>query len=334
MNLSNHELVSKLKSLVKEEREITLEILKYLQEVEDRRLYALRGFSSLFAFCMAELGYEESATNRRISAMRMMRALPEIEAKIEDGSLNLSTVCQLQSFIKKEEKLEQKKLGLDEKKELLKVIENKSQRECEREFAKISPEIVKIKESVRAVGEDLTQITFTVTKEMMAEFAEIRELLSHKNVTGYMDLFSEMAAITLKKLRVKKPKSTAAGAVAKDDRREITVATKVMLEKPQELTAVQEVKAAATPSSYKRKYTPVEVRRTVWHRDQGSCQYVDPLTNRKCESRYRVQEDHITPLAIGGSSTPENLRLLCATHNRLMAIHFYGEKKMRPFLRL
>src|ERR1700677_1410136 len=183
-NLSTHELVSKLKSLVKEEKRITLEVLKYLQEVEDRRLYALRGFSSLFAFCVAELGYEESATNRRIAAMRMMRVLPEIETKIEDGSVNLSTVCQLQTFINKEERLEQKKLGLEEKKELLSVIENKSQKECEREFAKISPEIAKTTESVRAVTEDLSRITITVTKEMMAEFDEIRNLLSHKNITG------------------------------------------------------------------------------------------------------------------------------------------------------
>jgi hypothetical protein len=205
-NLKNSELISKIKDLVREEKRITLDILNHLQEIDDRKLYAERGFSSLFLFCMSELGYSESATNRRISAMRLMRTLPEIKVKIEEGTVNLSTLCQLQTFIRREEKLEDKKFSTSEKKELLKAIEKKSQKECEKEFAKISPENTKIKESERAVTEALTEIKFMASDELMDKFKALKNYLSHKNINTYRELFEELTSIALKKFEVQKPK--------------------------------------------------------------------------------------------------------------------------------
>jgi hypothetical protein len=54
----------------------------------------------------------------------------------------------------------------------------------------------------------------------------------------------------------------------------------------------------------------------VWLRDQGRCQYKDPVTGRRCGSRYALEEDHIIPRAKGGPSTLDNLQLLCDAHNR------------------
>ncbi len=67
------------------------------------------------------------------------------------------------------------------------------------------------------------------------------------------------------------------------------------------------------------RYIPAEVRRIVWARDQGCCSYVNPKTGRRCGSRYMIQMDHIKPFALGGLSTKENMRLLCAGHNRFRA---------------
>ena len=68
--LQDSELIAKLKNLVAQEKEITLEILDFLREVEARQLHLARGFSSLFEFCIKELGYSEGAANRRISSMK------------------------------------------------------------------------------------------------------------------------------------------------------------------------------------------------------------------------------------------------------------------------
>src|ERR1700677_3167081 len=100
---SNSDLILKLKNLVIEERKLTAEILEYLREVEVRKLFLELGYPSLFEFCMRELGYSEGSAQRRISAMRLIKTLPEIEDKIVTGELSLSVVSQAQSFFRAQE---------------------------------------------------------------------------------------------------------------------------------------------------------------------------------------------------------------------------------------
>ena len=61
---------------------------------------------------------------------------------------------------------------------------------------------------------------------------------------------------------------------------------------------------------------PAAVRRQVWQRDGGRCSYVDRQTGRRCNSRHRIEMDHILPYALGGGADPENLRLVCRAHHR------------------
>ena len=79
------------------------------------------------------------------------------------------------------------------------------------------------------------------------------------------------------------------------------------------------------------RYIPAEVRRLVWARDRGRCSYVNPKTGQRCGSRYMLQMDHIKPYALGGRSTKENMRLLCAGHNRFRAREtFFLSARSRP----
>src|SRR5579863_1786593 len=96
-NLSDHALLEKTRSLVKEEREITARILHHLREVERRKLFSDLGYPSLFAYAMGDLHYSESSAQRRISAMRLLKEIPELEGKIASGSLSLSVISQAQS---------------------------------------------------------------------------------------------------------------------------------------------------------------------------------------------------------------------------------------------
>jgi 5-methylcytosine-specific restriction endonuclease McrA len=62
-------------------------------------------------------------------------------------------------------------------------------------------------------------------------------------------------------------------------------------------------------------HVPAAVRREVWERDGGCCQWaVDSGGVRG--SRLRVQLDHIIPKASGGRSVTWNLRVLCERHNK------------------
>ena len=78
--------------------------------------------------------------------------------------------------------------------------------------------------------------------------------------------------------------------------------------------------ASMSRSSYISRAT----RRRVVERDGLRCSWTDEHGTR-CESRAWLEFDHQTPLAKGGGSRPENVRLLCRNHNRLAAEQAFGK---------
>jgi hypothetical protein len=69
---------------------------------------------------------------------------------------------------------------------------------------------------------------------------------------------------------------------------------------------------------------PAHVRRAVWKRGGGRCQW--PLDSGGiCGSSERLELDHVIPRARGGPSTIANVRLLCRFHNDLSARRTYGD---------
>ena len=108
--LNNDQLLLQTKNLVQKERQINIQVLQHLQEIESRKLYLKRGFSSLFEYAVKELGYSHSAAYRRIKAMRLCRDIPQAKSKIETGSLNLTTASQLQTFFEKKKRKDKKQI--------------------------------------------------------------------------------------------------------------------------------------------------------------------------------------------------------------------------------
>ncbi|MEV4879419.1 HNH endonuclease [Streptomyces cyaneofuscatus] len=72
--------------------------------------------------------------------------------------------------------------------------------------------------------------------------------------------------------------------------------------------AVAMVAMGEEPRNSERGHIPDDVKQLVWIRDQGQC--------RVCGFTSELQFDHIIPVAMGGSSEPENLQLLCGPCNR------------------
>jgi 5-methylcytosine-specific restriction endonuclease McrA len=72
-----------------------------------------------------------------------------------------------------------------------------------------------------------------------------------------------------------------------------------------------------------REHIPNAVQRLVATRDGLRCTYVSEV-GCLCSSRAFLQIHHEEAWASGGASIPENLRLLCAVHNRLLAERDFG----------
>ncbi len=100
----------------------------------------------------------------------------------------------------------------------------------------------------------------------------------------------------------------------------------LLLEKAAKQRALVE-KPRKEPRPSKADHVPAHVKRAVWRRDQGRCQY--PLASGGiCGSTHRLQLDHVQPLALGGASTIENLRVTCQAHNLLAARLALGNEVM------
>jgi cell division septum initiation protein DivIVA len=86
--------------------------------------------------------------------------------------------------------------------------------------------------------------------------------------------------------------------------------------------------AAAAPAASSGRGIPKPLRRFVWERDGARCTFVGTGGHR-CEETRRLEIDHILPVAMGGRSTPENLRILCRAHNQHEADRVLGKERVQ-----
>ena len=73
--------------------------------------------------------------------------------------------------------------------------------------------------------------------------------------------------------------------------------------------------------------------REVWKRDGACCSFVSEDGHRCGETRW-LEFDHRVPLAKGGVTTVENVRVLCRAHNQFEAERVLGEEKMKTAIEL
>jgi hypothetical protein len=80
----------------------------------------------------------------------------------------------------------------------------------------------------------------------------------------------------------------------------------------------------------KDDHVPTHVRREVWRRDGGRCQW-SLASGGICGSTRHLELDHVRPRSRGGTSIASNLRILCRSHNDLAARLALGDEKMDQF---
>lgn len=153
-------------------------------------------------------------------------------------------------------------------------------------------------ESIQPLTADLSRLHLTVSRRFVDKLDAARDALSHARPRGSNAEILEAALDLLLQHHGK---------------------SKGLTSRPRKRT-----------SPPKAKHIPASVRREVWERDKGRCQWpVD--SGGVCGSTTRVQFDHIVPRAKGGPSTTANTRLLCAPHNQLAARREFGDRWMDRF---
>jgi len=291
--LSDEMLMQKTDGLVKEERERLTNLLRHFREIERRRLYSDFKYGSLHKMLVGHYGYSDDEAYLRISAMRLLKDVPEVEEKITNGELTLSHLGLAQTFFRKEAKIQQAEISKDMKLEILEQISDQSLREAERFVLSqsSSPEEHK-PDKVRVISEEKMEYRFTADNSLESKIAEVKGLLAHKYPSLSMaELLEVMCDMTIETLKQEK-----AGARLK----------------PRDTMSAEETNSYA------------QVQREVWQESKFKC--------GNCGSYYAMEKDHRHAKALGGSNTKENLRILCRSCNQRAAIKTFGQAKMDQYL--
>lgn len=93
--LSDAELLRRVRSLARAERDAISDLVEHLSEFDKRKLYRDRGYPSMFEFCVRALHFSEAAAYRRIRAARAILLFPPVSVLLREGRLTLETIALL-----------------------------------------------------------------------------------------------------------------------------------------------------------------------------------------------------------------------------------------------
>lgn len=315
-NLNANDLLIQFEKLVSIEKKTTAEILEYLKEIDRRKLYLHMGHTSLFSYLTKGLKYSESSALRRINAARILNAAPEIKKHLESGELNLMQVSFVAQAIKqKETELKNQTVENKEpseavinKTELLMKVKNLDIVTTQKVIAKSLNLKVSTFEKKKVQKDESVRLEITLTKEQIEILDRVKDLISHSNPNpSISDLIEYLANEFIKR---KDPLVEKATQMKKEQS-----TPNLVVKKPANPVA-KKSQISSHQISFQRPYLSLAQKRQIHQRDLH-CQWVDPVTKKKCQSTFQNQIDHIVAICNGGTNDSDNLQILCSTHNQL-----------------
>ena len=208
--LSDMQLLSNTKFLIRKEHEISIKVLDHLAEIERRKLYCDLKYSSLFTYCQGELGFSEQEAYRRIDAMRLAKKMPEVKKSLDNGSLSLTNANMVSSLFKKSN------LGHDKKLQIVENIKGMTKRQCEASLDVIKGELgiainPKIEQKCKEKDGGV-RLHLSLKKETVAKLAKLKGLLAHTKEHSTEELLDLMLDTMIEQTQKKKFKTQRAAA--------------------------------------------------------------------------------------------------------------------------
>ncbi len=334
-SLSDEILESRLKDLSQRDLAIAAELIAHIHEFMIRKLYLIKGRTSIFSYLTEDLGYPRATAQNRIDAASLLQDLPEVKSDLAHGKINLSQITIMASGLRQMAKENSgQKASIAQKRELFeKVKQTKGEHEAKRLVAQELAITAKPTERTRVHADGSVTLEITLSKEQYENLKRVRDLQSHKNhnatlgetIGHAVQFYREKKDPTLLKTKLVAPVlkakpllppvlSLKTSSNSNHGTENLNQGARKPISSRRSLTASlpQAPKVAQTP----RKYISQHVIRAIHKRDQ-TCQWVNPQTGERCGSSYQTQVDHIQGLADGGGNEIQNLALLCGVHNRL-----------------
>src|SRR6266542_4029323 len=352
------ELTIHLARLLREEQGAMGDFLLALADFDRKKLWREIGHTSLFYYLHRELKLSKGAAQNRKTAAELIQAFPEVEAALRAGELCLSTVNELARVLTPENRAE-----------VLPRFFRLSRPEAEAVAASLRPaEVVPIRDVITAIrpaapalrpatAQAAVPAASPASPTPRAHPDEPRPVAVHPDEpTAPIVVAAPMA-----RPAPPPPRESVELLDAEVGRVHVTVSRRFLekleaakdalghacpggsaaeiLERGLDLVLAQHAKRQGLvekPRSggrgSRRDTIPAEVKRAVWRRAGGQCEWRFE-SGERCGCRRRLEYDHIEPLALGGASTMDNVRLACRPHNLLSARRVFGDAVMDRYTR-
>ncbi len=316
--LSDQALLSEFNELVRQDQHHVASLLRHIDVIDRRKLWARRGHSSLFDFLVRRYHMSESTAGKRIGAARTARRFPILFTMVARGEIHLSGIHRLQAHLTPENH-----------EQVLALAKHKTIRDLDELVARLAPQ-PDVPTMLRALPNPANppgpapcpprrdpdptplapgryKLQVTINQSTRDKLQELQDLLAHQIPNGDLAVILERALDALLN-QVHKRKT---GITAKP-------------RAPRSRTPGDRARAGeSTATGGRTRHLPVSSRREVWPRDDGRCGFVGEDGHR-CNATRGLQFAHQQPWAKGGADTAENLALRCPAHNALEADRDYG----------
>src|SRR6187399_972635 len=342
--LNDHTLLSQFGVLVRQDHEGNANLLRHIDAINRRQLWAKLGYPSLFAFLVTRYHMSESTAGKRIGAARTARRFPVLFAMVARGELHLSGIHRLKAHLTSENH-----------EHVLSAAKHKTIREIEELVARLAPQ-PDVPSTLRALPTRTTaapaptspvptpataspvptaaptapsesppmpvprrspdpapvspgryKLQVTLGENARNKLKQLQDLLAHQVPNGDPAAIVERALDALL-AQVHKRKTGITG-------------------KPRAQRAKPRSTATVTATAQRTRYIELAERREVWTRDEGRCGFVGEDGHR-CNETRGLQFGHMHPWAKGGPDTAINLGLRYQGHNAWEADRDYGRSHM------
>ena len=318
-----------LAELVTQDCGMTALLLSRLAAFDARRLARPTAYPTTYKYCVYKLRMAGDVAYKRIRAARAARRYPVIFAAIADGRLTLTAVVMLSPYLKrrKADELLAAAMHKTNAEIALLIAERFPQPDVPAaeteirtpEFRRLAVRPVEVTSSEPAALPEFRQLA---VRPVQADVNWAKETpLSPRRFSVTMTVGQE----THEKLQ--RAQELLGRAIAPGDLAAVLDRALDAL-----ITQLEKRKFAATEHPRrckvaKGRHIPADVKRAVRERDGDQCTFTS-ADGRRCEERGCLEYDHKLPVARGGPSTVEYVRLLCAAHNQHLADRAFGKDFM------
>ncbi len=334
MHLSAADALQKLDAIDLEEKARIAEGIALIAVIDHRKDYLGAGYSCMRDYCMGRLRMSADQAFRRIQVARLALNFPEVFEYLADGRLSLATASVLAPHLTAESGADVLAASsFKSREEILRLIAERSRRTVAKEARLADDPDVETSSDSLAPGQvqELSDLcappadAAAASALAPAQASDARRGRVFASATGGHEV--RLSLTDEEHADLREAQALLGHAVPSGDPALIYARAMQLLVAHLEKKRLG-VKPASAVTTASGRRIPRPLVRLVWERDGGRCAFVG-TDGHRCEETRRLELDHIVPVAQGGTTKPENLRLLCRPHNQYEAERVLGKEHVQ-----